>query len=307
MDFSSNLLETFIAVSESGSFSSATEKTHKSQAAISIQIAKLESQLGVKLLDRSGRPVGLTEAGRIFLSFAKQVINKGEEVNRHMEEIARGIAGEVRIGVTTSISNYLSAKLLSKVLSRYPKLNLSVLAQPRSIIWEAVRQTEVDFGLVISDSAPQNLVSKSLRNEILCFALSPKAAYARESHITAEKLQAIPLICGMKGTEYEDMVDTLLSKSGVLNYSVAVRISNLEGRKQAAIAGFGVTVLPRFAIEDEIRTKKLTTFTIKGVRLIETSLMLVERPNSIPTPSIHLVKEICAATLREPPTPSNRA
>jgi DNA-binding transcriptional LysR family regulator len=297
MEFSSNLLDTFIAVCESGSFTSATEKTHKSQAAISIQIAKLESQLGVKLLDRSARPVSITEAGRIFLNFAKEVINKGEEVNRHMAEIARGIAGEVRVGVTTTISNYLASRLLYGVFLRYPKVKLSILAQPRSIICEAIRQSEVDFGLVISDSPPQNLLSKNLKQETLCFAVSPKTSYACGNHISMKELRAIPFVCGMKGTEYEDMVDTLLSKSGILNYTVGLRISNLEGRKQAAIAGLGITLLPRFAIEDELRTKKLTTFTIRGVRLIALNIMLVERPNSISTPCINLVKESLEKTL----------
>lgn len=298
MDFSSNLLDTFVAVCESGSFSFATEKAHKSQAAISIQIAKLESQLGVRLLDRSVRPVGITEAGRIFLNFAKEVINKGEEINRHMEEIARGIAGEVRIGVTTSISNYLGSRLLANVFLQYPKVQLSILAQPRSIICEAIRQSEVDFGLVISDSAPEKLISTSLRHEPLCFAVSPKSSYARDNVITMKELRTIPFVCGMKGTEYEDMVDTLLSKSGVANYTVGLRISNLEGRKQASIAGLGATVLPRFAIEDEIRTKKLITLTIRGIRLIETNIMLVERANSAPTPCTNSIRNSLENTLR---------
>jgi DNA-binding transcriptional LysR family regulator len=242
--------------------------------------------------------VGITEAGRIFLNFAKEVISKGEEVNRHMEEIARGIAGEVRVGVTTSISNYLGSKLLYDVFLRYPKVKLSILAQPRSIICEAIRQSEVDFGLVISDSPLEKLISKSLKQEPLCFAVSPKSSYGRDNPITTKKLRTIPFICGMKGTEYEDMVDTLLSKSGVQNYAVGLRKSNLEGRKQAAIAGLGITVLPRFAIEDEIRTKKLMILTIRGIRLIETNIMLVERPNSIPTPCTNSVKDSLENTLR---------
>jgi DNA-binding transcriptional LysR family regulator len=281
----------FIALGESISFSSATERTHKTQSAISIQLAKLEAQLQVKLIDRSTRPIVLTEAGRIYFNFAKEVLNRSEEVGRHMEEIARGITGEVRIGVTTSISNYLSSRLLIDVLSRYPKLKLSILAQPRSIICEAVQQSEVDFGLVVSDFAPQNLLSQNLKNEPLCLAISPKSPYSHKNPINAKQLQSIPFISGVKGTEYEDMVDTLLKRSGVSNYAVALRISNLEGRKEAAMAGLGITVMPQFAIDKEIGSNKLAVLRLRGVRLTETSIMLVERPYHVCSPCVEVVKQ----------------
>jgi DNA-binding transcriptional LysR family regulator len=297
MLFSSNVLETFIALSESGSFSAATETTHKTQAAISIQLAKLEAQLKVKLVDRSSRPVALTDAGRIFLNFAKEVINRSEEVSRHMEETARGITGEVRIGVTTSISNYLCSSVIGNVLSRNPKLKVCILARPRSIICEAVRQSDVDFGLVVSDLAPQNLLSKTLRNEPLCLAVSPKSPYFRKNPVTMRELGLIPFISGVRGTEYEDMVDTLLKRSGVSSYTVGMRISNLEGRKEAAMAGFGITVMPQFAIDNELGSNKLAVLRIRGTRLIEMSIMLVERPRHVCSPCVQVVKQIFEDTL----------
>ncbi len=299
MTFSASTLEVFIALGESGSFSLASEKTHKTQAAISTQLKNLEAQLAVKLIDRTSRPVGLTEAGRIYLNFAKEVLNRSEEVRRHMEEIARGITGEVRIGVTTSISNYLSSRLLSGVLSRYPKLKLSIFARPRLIICDAVQQGDVDFGIVVSDSAPRNLFSKRLKNEPLCLTVSPKSPYARKKPITVKELQSIPFISGVKGTEYEDMVDSLLKRSGVSNYTVALRISNLEGRKEAAMAGFGITVMPRFAIDNELYSKKLTVLRIRDVRLIEISIMMVERPNQVCSPCVEVVKRIFEQTLSD--------
>src|SRR4030095_13785600 len=80
------LPKTFVAVSECNSFSLAVSRVHKSQDAISSQIAKLEEQAGIKLIDRSQRHFRLTEAGEIFLTFAKETLAKAQQVKRLFEE-----------------------------------------------------------------------------------------------------------------------------------------------------------------------------------------------------------------------------
>src|SRR6266545_3558356 len=92
MQFSEALLQTYIAICEQGSFSSAAEILHKSQPGVSLQIATLERQTGLIFFDRSQRPFKLTEAGIIFLQFAREVINKSNEVDRSLRELAMGTA-----------------------------------------------------------------------------------------------------------------------------------------------------------------------------------------------------------------------
>src|SRR5688572_13537603 len=106
MKFSDDLLRTFLAIYEEKNFSGAAETLHKSQPAVSIQIATLEKQIGLKLFNRSERPLRLTEAGSIFLQFAREVTNKANEVDRSLRELAIGTAGEVKIGASTSVGAY---------------------------------------------------------------------------------------------------------------------------------------------------------------------------------------------------------
>src|SRR4030095_12120876 len=108
MDVSTDYLKPFVAVSEC-SYSLAVSRVHKSQGAISTQIAKLEEQAGIKLIDRSQRHFRLTEAGEIFLTFAKETLAKAQQVKRLFEELNAGIKGEIRIGATRSVGIYVLA------------------------------------------------------------------------------------------------------------------------------------------------------------------------------------------------------
>jgi DNA-binding transcriptional LysR family regulator len=91
-------LRTFICLVQEGSFTNSARSLRKSQSAISLQIARLERQFGLQLIDRSTRPIQLTEAGRLFLEYSTQVTNQTADLERTMSELAGGIVGEVRIG-----------------------------------------------------------------------------------------------------------------------------------------------------------------------------------------------------------------
>lgn len=143
----------------------AATSVHKTQAAVSTQMQTLEESIGLKLIDRSERPLQLTEAGRIFLQFAEETLNKAETLAIFFKELAGGVAGQVRIGASLSVGSYLLPRILGKVLKQYPKLKLNVFTQNREIVCDAVSQSRVDFGIVLSDEAPQNLQSTPLRAE----------------------------------------------------------------------------------------------------------------------------------------------
>src|SRR6266545_6350574 len=106
MDVSTDFLRTFLAVCECKSFTLATARVHKSQAAISTQIAKLEEQAGSKFIDRSQRRFKLTREGELFLNFAQEVVAKTDATQQSLATLRNGILEEVRIGATRSVGIY---------------------------------------------------------------------------------------------------------------------------------------------------------------------------------------------------------
>lgn len=291
MNFSDDLLRTYIAICEQGSFSSAAENLYKSQPWVSLQIAALEKQARLKLFNRSERPLKLTQAGAIFLQFAREVVNKSNEVERSFRELAMGIAGEVNIGASTSVGAYLLSRIVSNIKLNHPKLTLFLVTQPRERIYDSVRDAAVDFAFVLTDKPPHDLLARPLRDEPLYFVASPQYSLAKNAHIAPRQVREAQFVMGPKNSEYTAMVNGILEKSRISNYSVIMRISNFEGIKEAVRAGAGICLLPLCAVKRELKDKSLVTIQVQGVRL-NAKIMLVERPRSSTTPTLEAVKKM---------------
>ena len=296
MKLSTVTLSYFTAVCRAQGFSPAASKLGKSQAAVSTQIGLLEKELGLKLFDRSKRPLSVTEAGRMFFDFATEILNKSGEFERYLAELSSGVAGEVNIGASTSVGTYILPGILSRLLRRHPKLQISLSTQPRSSVFESVKRADVDFGLVLSDQPPEGLSVKTLKTERLCLFVSPKHALAKRKRVSMRDVSAVPFVVGPKGTEYTEMITRLLANHHLSSYEVAARISNFEGVKDVVRAGLGIGLLPHFMIREDIRARALMQLTIAEFSA-SASIMCIERFRHLSTPTITRVKDFLTAAV----------
>jgi DNA-binding transcriptional LysR family regulator len=296
MNFSSATLACFVQVCQARSFSQAAERLGKSQSAISTQVAQIEKELGIKLIDRSNRPLLLTEAGRLFLDFARDVLNKSESFERYLSEFSSGIAGEVRVGASTSVGTHILPGIISDLLRRFPNLKISLLTQARSLVFESVRRGDVDFGLVLCDRPPDGLAVQTLKTEPLWFFISPKHALAKRRSIKLVDLRTIPFVVGPKGTEYTEMISRVLSNHDLSAYQVTARISNFDGLKELVRVGLGIGVLPRFVVRREIREGHLEQVKVRGFNA-SADIMRVESFQHLSTPTITRIKEMITSAV----------
>jgi DNA-binding transcriptional LysR family regulator len=297
MEFSATLLRTFIEVARRGSFTLAAGSVHRTQAAVSTQMHVLEESAGLKLIDRAERPLRLTEAGHLFLEFAEETVNKAETLAIFLKELAGGVAGQVRIGASLSVGAYLLPRLLGKILKTYPKLQLDVFTQNREVVCDAVAQSRVDFGVVLSDEPPQNIQSIPLRAEPFYIVAAATHSLVGKRAATIQQLQETPFIVGMSN-DYTQMVDRMLRSIGIVRYPIGFRISNFEGRKECVRAGVGLTVLPKFTVVDEFKKHSLTSIKVKGFAL-SAPILLVENPRHLSSPSVKFVKELIVNGLKD--------
>src|SRR2546426_10395797 len=152
MDVTTDFLRTLIAVCECKSFSLATARVHKSQAAISTQIAKLEEQAGSRFIDRSQRQFRLTKEGELFLNFAHEVVAKTDATQQSLRVLHDRFQEEVRIGTTRSIGIYILPDVISSIAKNFPNLKISLLTQGRTLTYERLQQGSVDLALVLADA-----------------------------------------------------------------------------------------------------------------------------------------------------------
>ena len=120
MDVFTDLLGAFVAVCQEQSFSKAAKKVFRSPAAVSVQIATLEERAGTQLFDRGERPLKLTESGKIFLDFSKELLNKLRGLDRLFGELVSGVSGEVRVAASNSVGTYLLPDLIANILRKSP-------------------------------------------------------------------------------------------------------------------------------------------------------------------------------------------
>ena len=298
MKLSTSTLTYFLEISREKGFSQAADKLEKSQSALSTQIALLEKDLGVKLFDRSKRPLLMTEAGQLFHEFARDVLNRSQDFERYIAELSSGIAGEVRIGASTSVGTYVLPAIISQLLREFPKIKITLSTQPRSMIFESVRCADVDFGLVLSDKPPEGLKSRALKPERLCLFVASTHALARRRRLNLTDLASVPFVVGPHKAEYTEMISRVLTHSGLSQYSVAARISNFEGVKEVVHAGLGIGLLPSFMIKREIREGALRELKVNDFAGSAT-IMQIERFEHLATPTILRVKDyFSAAALR---------
>ena len=291
MDVSTDFLRTFIAVCEYKSFSRATARVHKSQAAISTQIAKLEEHAGSKFIDRSQRQFRLTKEGELFLNFAHEMVAKTDAAQQSLQALHNGLEEEVRIGTTRSVGIYILPDVISSIAKNSPDLKISLLTQGRTLTYERLQQGAVDVAVVLADSVPRGFFATPLRSEPLCFVISPKHPLARKNTISREELKTLPFISGIKGNDFSDMIDEVFQKEGIPRPTGDITINNLRVRKEAVRAGVGVTVLPSFTVRLEVQSKTLKVLTIEGRHVLDTQLMIVELRRRSPNANVELVKK----------------
>jgi len=226
MIYSYPILHTFITVCRSKSFSQAASRLQKSQSCVSMQIAQIERKLSLPLLDRSARPFNLTDAGKKFLEFAEVITRNIDQCSTYMREMAAGAAGELKIGTSTSLGAFLVPPILASIVSDFPNLRIQITVLGRPAVYEAIKQGEIHFGIVLADNPPPELIATAIRREPLYFVSSKTHPLAGKLSVKIGELIKTPFVVGTEGHDYTSMIDLAMRAMGVETYPVGLRISN---------------------------------------------------------------------------------
>ena len=145
----------FLEVCREQNFTRAAANLYVAQPAITNSLRRLETELGVKLLNRTNKEVSLTSEGRIFLERIKPVLNAVSEITQEMHDINDLKLGTLNLGVPPQIGAYMFPGIFTKFGSRYPNLQLNVFEQGSAATTAALEKGELDIGIVIlRESSP---------------------------------------------------------------------------------------------------------------------------------------------------------
>ena len=261
---SQNLIA-FLQVAELGSFSLAGEKLHLTQPAVSKRIAALEDQLNLRLFDRIGRQVNLTEAGRVLLPNAKRIIRAVEESRRQLADLSGQVRGELHLATSHHIGLHRLPPVLRAFSQRYPDVDLQLRFLDSEKAYAEVLQGRVDLAVItLSPTVHAVLVSEVIWTDPLAFVCSPQHPLIRFENLKLKDLAAYPAILPEPETYTGRIVAGLFSRAGV-SLPLKLATNYLETLKMMVSIDLGWSVLPHSIIDEHLRV--LTPETPAGFAL----------------------------------------
>ncbi|EPE9057285.1 transcriptional regulator CynR [Klebsiella aerogenes] len=180
----------FLAVAEHQGFTRAAEALHISQPALSQQIRMLEESLDAQLFDRSGRHIHLTDAGEVFLQYARQafqLLDEGQRAIHDVEDLSRG---SLRIAVTPTFTSYFVVPLVAEFHARYPHITLDIQEMSQEKMEGLLLENELDIGIAFAGGTAPDIVSTPLLQEVLALVVADHHPLAREEPLTLNQLAA---------------------------------------------------------------------------------------------------------------------
>src|SRR5947209_2776575 len=180
-------LKVFLTVATERSFSRASEKLLRTQPAISIAIQRLENDLKEKLIDRSGRELLLTDAGRVVLEYARRFQNLESDLENALRELRDNYAGRLSIGANESTSLYL-IQHIEQYRRLFPKVKIQMRRSELSKIPSQLLDGELELGVISYDPGDDHLHSEVIYSDRLTLIVSPKHRFANRSEVPIGEL-----------------------------------------------------------------------------------------------------------------------
>lgn len=244
-------LKTFALIAKLGSFVQAADRLGYAQSTITNHIQILENEMGVRLFERLGHRVMLTNQGKSLLPYAEQVIKLTSEA---LTIIANtdDLQGKLTIGTGESLGTYRLPGVFQTYRRAYPKVEMILKFASCTTICDRIRNNEIDVGIIINDKIMgEDLIVENISDEQMLFLTAPDHPLALKKIITPHDLAETCVILTEPGCSYRSSVERILKDCRVSPQSF-LEASSIETIKQLIMLGLGISMLPRFTVEKEL-------------------------------------------------------
>lgn len=247
----SRQLWTFINAAKMSSFSKAAESLGYTQAAVTIQIKNLEDELGVKLFDRMGKQVTLTNRGKKLLKHAHNIF---KEVNQAKNELkpTGELDGRLVIGTNESLCFSKLPALLTYFRAHHPKMNISIVFDSPDPLLEMMEHNKVDLVYFLDEPRYSNSWNKEMEEkEPVVFVCASRCRFAGQKNVHIEDFLDQPFFLTEKNANYRRALDKYLASKNI-ELTPFVEISDTEFILKMVELNNGMSFLPKFAVEKSV-------------------------------------------------------
>jgi DNA-binding transcriptional LysR family regulator len=237
----------------------------RTQPAISLAIQRLESTLGEKLIDRSGNPLLLTDAGKIVADYARRFLNLEDELQNSIAELRDKSAGRLIIGANESTSLYL-LRHIENYRRLYPKVKVQVRRSLSSKIPAQLIDGDLELGVISYDPEDERVVAQVIYHDHLCFVVSPEHRFARRKGVSITELGMETFIAHNVLSPYREVVIREFQRHKV-PLNMDLEMPTVETIRKLVQRNEGVAFLPKMCVEQEIAQKLLREVRVEEMEV----------------------------------------
>lgn len=260
-------LRAFVAIAESGTFTAGALRVHVTQAAISMQIRQLETEIGAKVFVRAPRHVILTEAGEQLLRRARHILREHDAALDEIAELAGAERGRLRIGSASAmvLTEQLPA-ILKELRKQHPAAEISVTSGTSEVLVDQILSGDVDVAFVSLPVDVRGIKTERLNQDQLVAIASPRHRLAKQRTIDAYTLAGERLILGERGGNTRRLIDQFFAQAGV-NLHVTMELSRQQAIKRMVEEDMGVGIVPLQSVKEEVDKGRLIRWWIEGAQI----------------------------------------
>jgi len=252
-----NQLKAFYYSVKCGSLSAAAEALYITQPAVTKQIQQLHATYGIKLLNRFGKKMVLTDAGEVLYDFASKIFEAEIQAEEILRDFQQRKSGRIRIHASESFGAYYLPFMVNLFRKKYPTpIQISVNIFPNPVVIENTAKLETDLGFVSYPLEHKKLLVREVLEDRLVLIAPPSHPLSRKKVLQPRHLEGQPIIMHEKGSGTRDIIDAFLRNNN-LSVSISLELSNNEAIKRAVEQGMGLSLISEHVVREEIHGKKL--------------------------------------------------
>lgn len=251
-------LEIFNTVAQQQSFTKASEILHISQPALSIQMKKLEEQIELKLFNKIGNKIYLSENGTMLYDYTQKIFAIIEEVENNISNKKEYVGGTLNLGGSNTPGTYILPSIIGEFKKIYPNVNINLHIGNTSEIGHLINNGTLDIAVNGGNSLYNNhIFVDKLMDDKLIIAASPNNPFAKKDKITLTDLKKMSFIVHKTDSQlyayYEKFIDDIH-----ISENISMYLGSIDAIKRAVIANLGVSLMPLAAVQLELEIGLLT-------------------------------------------------
>ncbi len=279
----------FRDIAHAKSLSRAAQINGISQSAATQHIQELERRLGTSLLDRSTRPLGLTDAGKLYADLCRDILRREEDFTAALEEIRGSSQGTLRIASIYSLGLSEMVRLKKEFAHVCPGAIVHVELLRPDKVYDAVLGGSADLGFISYPEHRRDLTVIPWRDERMTVALYPSHPLAGRSSVRPRDIEGQNFVAFDEEVIIRRELDRFFRENDI-SVSTVMQFDNIQSIKEAVALGTGISILPETAMQAEVAQRRLVSLPLQGIDLLRPVALIHRRKKKLNMAALEFVR-----------------